>query len=56
MIPFPIDLGKGGQPVIDLGVINLGVIDLGGGSSSWKRGPDYNADYNQDFRAAEPEE
>lgn len=56
MNPIPIDLGNGGQPVIDLAVINLGVIDLGGGTSSWHRGPDFNADFNQDFRAALPED
>lgn len=56
MNPFPIDLGNGSQPVIDLAEINLGVIDLGGGTSSWHRGPDFNADFNQDFRAALPED
>lgn len=53
----PIDLGS-----INLGKqsdpqeINLGTIDLGGGTSTWRRGPDFNADFNQNFRAARPEE
>lgn len=54
----PIDLGS-----INLGKtsdpqeINLGTIDLGGGHSSWwDNKPDFNADFNQDFRAALPEE
>lgn len=47
-----IDLGKGSP-----GEINLGTIDLGGGHSSWwDNKPDFNADFNQDFRAALPEE
>ena len=47
----PIDLGS-----IDLGKrsdpkeINLGSIDLGGGSSTWRRGADFNDDFNDDFR------
>lgn len=52
----PIDLGSIDLATPGVGIINLGVIDLGGGTSTWRRGPDYNADFNQDFRAALPEE
>ena len=53
----PIDLGSIDLQRTDLGTINLGTIDLGGGHSSWwDNKPDYNADFNQDFRAALPEE
>lgn len=41
-----IDLAK-----VDLGDIRLG-LDLGGGQDSAVKGPDYNVDFNQDFRAA----
>ena len=50
----PIDLGS-----INLGKqsdpkeINLGTIDLGGGTSTWRRGPDFNDDFNNDFRIEE---
>ncbi len=38
--------------------INLGTINFYGrvGGGSGYPGPDFNVDYNQDFRAAEPEE
>ena len=53
------DRAKPKLPPVEPGVyigICVGVIDLGGGTSTWRRGPDYNADFNQDFRAALPEE
>lgn len=38
-------------------VINLGTINFYGVEvSGWSAGPDFNADYNQDCRAAVPEE
>lgn len=39
--------------VIDLATINF---VPGGGGGSGQRDPDYNVDYNGDFRAAEPSE
>lgn len=39
--------------VINLGTINFYGYGSGGGGSA---GPDFNVDYNQDFRAVVPEE
>lgn len=38
------------------GVIDLATIDFRRRSELPAKGPDYNADYNLDFRAAEPED